>query len=163
MERLAVCYREISGVLFAFSAPPSDPWDAGMVPAAVVLMGGLAGPSNRTTEYTEQVRNYIVRLFFAPVSQGMDGTVSSSAISIGAEKYQLATPFPDRVHSYFNAHPRLQTDAGSDANPLGSLARDVTTTDSGIVARNAPGGAQYWCIEFVHQISVRLRDCWTES
>lgn len=162
MERLAVCYREISGVLTTFSAPPSMPWDSGTAPAAEVLLGGTIGPPEKTRGYLVQTRSYMVRLCIAPVGQGMDGTLLSTTYGIGAEKYQLGTPFFDRVYSYFMNHPRLDTDAGDD--PLGSLAADATTiTDSGIVARNAPGGAQYWCIEFVHRISVRLRDCWTES
>jgi hypothetical protein len=37
-----------------------------------------------------------------------------------------------------------------------------TLTDTGIVPRIGPGGAQYWTIEFNHQITVRLSYCFEE-
>jgi hypothetical protein len=162
VERLAQCWHEITGVRTRHTAPPQDAFVDEKLPAAVLIVRGLTGTSFTDPSLTQQTRAYVCRLFVSVVDEGTE------VPGLGAEKYQEAVAYLDRAHVYFINHRDLSTTGGivSDVDTQAGLGVVVpplhTLTDTGIVPRTGPGGAQYWTIEFNHQITVRLSYCFEE-
>lgn len=122
-ERLAMIQRTIEGVKRAYeyapqSLPPSD------LPAFV----NFVGPSMENwqalgSNYDQEGRTFIMRLFVKGVQQGVDG-----------EAEKACEPFLERVRDAFSGRPGLGLghSSGSAGRPLDGVMGAYLAGDSGI-------------------------------
>jgi hypothetical protein len=147
LDRLVTCWTEVTGVAFAFKLEPDRPLDAGQLPAVYcVSVGPTSAPTHFSADEVKVARGFVWRLLGMPLEVGIDDS------NEGAEALRVCVPFLMRAHKYFAEHPRLATTAGA-ASLAG--AQFVQTTDSGVVAREGPGGVVYAAVDFTLTITVR--------
>lgn len=137
--------------IVGFSGPPTEAISDDMLPVMVPVVS-TATNTEQTRGVIRTQRTITARMLLAPVQEGVD------AAYLGSEKYAEAVPYLDYVYWYFCNHPRMST------STLGDLAGvlDVRiASDTGIVARVAPGGAQYWSIDFSVAVLLNMQYCLT--
>lgn len=149
-ERLKMCHAEIEGIIRSDELPPVKPLEIGELPATYNLLGPMLGKIPSAAIGAGQVvvgRQYIARLLLAPV-----GTAEEIE-GVGAEAIYQARVFIKRFRNYYLNHPRLKPDAAGYQDLR--LTQDVQFLDSGPVARNGPGGALYFAVDF--QLDIYMR------
>ena len=142
--RLALCWKDVSGIATAFANARSFVLQPQQTPCVAVLVGPLVAPSHRTADGVQLRRQYISRLYAYAVAGGLE-------TEDGAANYDLTTPFLERGHVYFAAHPTLATDA---LDSLDGVVGVTETLDTGVRQQVAPGGGFYWGIDFTHTITA---------
>lgn len=138
LERLQVCANDF-GMKRTWKTAPKTQITAHDTPAAFGLIGGTFAPVGITSGQTQVGRTYIQRVLLAP----FDGRAES--LEGGSEVQLLALDWIDLIHQYYHDRPYLQTET---APPLRYCKGLVSSTDSGLVQRTAPGGIQFAAIDF---------------
>jgi hypothetical protein len=141
-ERLAVIQRQVSGVARAFAhAPASLP--PGDLPAFLnFTAAGTPDWSALGARYGQENRLYIMRLFVAPLGQGIDG-----------EKERLCEPFLESVRDTFAGAPGFGLDSLDSQLPW---VEAVFLGDQG-VSKLIHGGDEFIGIEFRAQVKTTFQ------
>lgn len=145
-ERLAACALDMGiGIKRAWNTPPSKKIQRTDCPCSFTLVGATYDRVSTSRGVLEIPRTYIQRFLVMPFSGGADD------IRTGSESLTRANDLIDKIHAYYQAHALLHTAALESLRYCKGIER---ISDSGPVARIAPGGGQYTAIDF--SINIRM-------
>lgn len=148
MQRMPLCWAEITSIKRAFTFEPGQPIDKEDLPAVYpILAGRMTGPAPRTSAGQYEVgRTYIYRLL---VAEALAASMDSA--DLGMFMDELTITLIDDPIDYFMQHPRLNTATLTEL----MLENDISVQDSGLVFRLGPGGGQYAAIDYTFTIAER--------